>query len=356
MDILTIVSQSLKFIGILIGSLSGIIGIFGETTDKITGKLTKLGKRILTILVISGFVTLAVQVLETQQNIKRLAKQDELDKTAQDARDSELKTLSHLSESLANISVQQKKTLVETWRLQHPLGNWTCSLSFSIPVDHINNQYILNWIDNLKMSNLRNDPSTIKMFGILNVDDDQLKHSIDSDSRLGFFDFSYSISVFLRTSPSQSSDSAKLLPRTIDDLILGVTLEKTKITILFDKTTYLAKEISISVLGLSKGFGYTGMITNWIDLYGGEIIIEISKYLPKEIRLSSFSLYYDDTNWPRKLRINLNKIMKYITSESDSGVWIAYVGSLNVYELGLIPDDYPGDIPVGYNAEDYRPL
>jgi len=53
-----------KYLGIFIGSISGVIGLFVEFRDKTTGKVTRKGYLILMLILSAGFVSVVLQTLE----------------------------------------------------------------------------------------------------------------------------------------------------------------------------------------------------------------------------------------------------------------------------------------------------
>jgi len=152
---LKFILEILKFCAIAIGSLSGLIGTLTETKNKVTGTITPWGKRIVTLIVISGVIAVSTQSIESY--LKRVSDREDHDRRLADEQwtqaildkakiigeelgkqaESIGKTVAEVERTSSNVrSVQsgQADELIGMYRVGHPLGNLRVKINLTYPI------------------------------------------------------------------------------------------------------------------------------------------------------------------------------------------------------------------------------
>lgn len=246
---------------------------------------------------------------------------------------------------------------VATWRQQRPFGTWKARDLFSIPLSNVVLRQYGDWLHRVIEAERHSDETMLRRHGFILIEgESDLKPQQYTEAQAySLFNIPSSI-VRLRHDRSQLSPSTYLIPSTTNgEIHLQLKPYRLDITIQVDKNTLEPKNLSFYLESTARLYGGDGTVNNWLDLYGGEVIVEINDYLPEDSELLSFSIGYEDTAWPRTLTLDCDPIYRRLISKKADSEDIAYYNFLGVKQLGLIPNGYPGQLPPGYDPREYRP-
>ncbi|HET9866244.1 MAG TPA: hypothetical protein VFQ06_03035, partial [Nitrospira sp.] len=203
---LEIILQALKFVAILVGTISGAVGTLTDTRDKVTGLPTPWSRRLAFLVILSGAIAIATQGVESYLHSKaeaedrqrRVAADLNMAKVLRDARaaatgidvarktqDDTLRatrqTLADLTKlqtradqmhgdirvqensikktvtgiqsaakSLENVTAGQNAELENLYRLAHPLGKAEIVASIWYPITDKSDRFDASWLERVR--------------------------------------------------------------------------------------------------------------------------------------------------------------------------------------------------------------
>jgi len=152
--------QILKFVSLIVGSVSGVIGTLKDTKDKETGRLTRAGRFIVFLLVTSGIIAVISQTLESYiqhkdslvQQEKRREDNKRLESILQNAKrasEEASNTTSRLEDVVNRQEIQlkgQNRLFIQSSRLLTPLFPLDLQIRIGYPQNTKGFYYYLNWL------------------------------------------------------------------------------------------------------------------------------------------------------------------------------------------------------------------
>jgi hypothetical protein len=340
---LKVVLEILKFCAITIGSISGLIGTLTETKDKITGKITPWGKRIVGLIVLSGIIAVSTQSIESY--LKRVADREDHDRRVADEQRTQAildkakiigeelgkqgesigKTVAEVERTSSNVkSVQsaQADELLGVYRVAHPLGALRVTINLSYPIKSGIGGLESNWLARIRNASARpwallrdaNDPLFPR------PDDEPREFRLLKEPEVDF--------EFNRTATQTKSDGKHLLNHGTD-LTFRTTQPATSIYVHLDES-----RIDQQVESETKKLIDNQSVISNVDLYGAELIVILPPTAPTGSRVSECKLIFGEE---RVAFVELKDGDRRENPFNEPFSNISYVKVLTERELGSKP-------------------
>jgi hypothetical protein len=362
--------QILKYLAIAVSFASGLYGTLYTTKEKIGGgitysqqarrvfrgsrrkrrgateRLNRAGKIVLGCLIASTLIAVLTQSIETKIGADKAtqAKKDRDEQATQlattvasandasDKSDSAAKSSLKAVDDLRSVKEAQTATLEATWRMQRPFGKWVAT----------------SYIHNIRPGESKDDKEWVKW----------ALDRAESTHKSG-------VSATWRHSSSHSSDDIGLVPRWAKDgvialaftpeprsrprffsflddytsgadLVLRLKPEGGTVYAEIDRSAKKITSVKLRTVYAVEQTQAKPLLSNWIDLYGSEVMVAFSKPLGDSDGVH-LTLSYQDTINPH----NLNQVWHATDRETlDQNGLTYYATILTENELGQFPDDY----------------
>ena len=301
-NMLNICLAVVKFTALGIATVSGAIATFTKTKDETTGKVTRGGKTLIVLIVVSFVASAITQSIEIHQK-------EEIERTDRAHRLQELEALYKLTRPLGNLQVQVNVTYPVTTGISGLDADWLNRVrrSMSTPIAVLNEQ-------NNPLRPRQGDESA--EFGLL-VEPEFL--------------------IILNRSPTQTgSDGVHLHDHGAELMFRTTTADISRIRIQLLKEK---EKIDSQIYAPTIRVIDNGSIMSWRDLYGAEVIIELPQTAPVGTRITRCVLMFSTGAKvsSRRIEVPLTDGDRRTNPVNEAFSNISYVRVLNKAELGPKP-------------------
>lgn len=338
--------EILKLSAIVVGTASGLIGTVTQTKNKRSDQLTRWGKIIVVLLVVSGVLSVTIQSVEDYQNIKK-DKEDAASRSVEENRtktilleaeqlkkgiDSQGKaldtTVSGIDLTARNMDAvfaAQTNALVDMYSLTHPLGNLRVGLNVSYPIAEGVGQLDAAWLKRVQAG-------TGKNWALINDVNDPLNPKPDTEHREYSLLKQPSFDIEISRRATQPRQGKYIVDHSPDILFRRDVVSRTLLYVHFDE-----KKVDQQITATMSRVIDTQEVRSWLDLYGAEIIIRLPENAPPGSRITDCNLSFGGASaaeFSKTIFMGMND--RFLRAYPDSYP-SAYVMVLSERELGPKP-------------------
>jgi hypothetical protein len=225
--------------------------------------------------------------------------------------------------------------LLDTWRLARPFGTWYANISLEIPLMGGDAQGVYGpWIERVMRDAESRSPRSyeIPISGNLVPG--------ETESREAWNLFGPDTEVAFSRSANRLHFGWGTTGADLRMAVTHVNVDDARILLL--RSDRKPSLLSVKYSGGLQIMNTDGAITNWVDLYGGDVGVALDTWVPEGTTTVRVGVGYYDTIAPHQLDLVCSPLAGPLTNRRQrlACIW----RKLGVVELGHFPQDYPGPV------------